>query len=362
MKKKKMNRYSIEDQIERFGLTKEEAELKIFNIKKKISQKYNIYSISDQMKKFNISEEEAIEKIKQIKDVNVFSIEWQIKKFNITKEEAEQKIESIKNKLKESQSKMTDFDFNSMIPSKKEHWIKKGYSEEESIVKSNENIKQATYNCNEFVKDKSRNPLKYTGMYDTSIEYYLKKGYSVDESRELLKKRQTTFTLSKCIENYGEIDGVKKWKERQEKWILSLLNNGNLKNGYSKISIEMFYQIERKFNSEERKNIKCYNLNGEFFIQQKNTYYSYDFKYLNKIIEFNGDVFHGNPSIYVESDICINFKNKPLIARDLWQKDKIKIDLAKSNGFDVLVIWESEYKKNKENTIKRCLEFLNKSL
>ena len=75
MKKKKMNRYSVEDQIERFGLTKEEAELKIINIKKKISQKYNIYSISDQMKKFNISEEEAMVKIKQIKDINVFSVE-----------------------------------------------------------------------------------------------------------------------------------------------------------------------------------------------------------------------------------------------------------------------------------------------
>lgn len=357
-----MNRYSIEDQIERFGLTKEEAELKILNIKKKISQKYNIYSISDQMKKFNISEEEAIVKIKQIKDVNVFSVEWQIKKFNITKEEAEDKIESIKNKLKESQSKMTDFDFNSMIPSKKEHWIKKGYSEEESIIKSKENIKQATYNCNKFVKDKSKNPLKYTGMYDTSIEYYLKKGYSVDESRELLKKRQTTFTISKCIIKYGEVDGLKKWKERQEKWTSSLLNNGNLKIGYSNISQVLFDKICENLKSDEH--IYYGKKNKEISIANSKSKrgFLYDFTdtFNKKIIEFNGDIYHGNPNIYKDSDKPNPFKD--LTCMDLWQKDKIKIDLAKSNGFDVLVIWESEYKKDKENTIKRCLEFLNKSV
>jgi putative intracellular protease/amidase len=30
----------------------------------------------------------------------------------------------------------------------------------------------------------------------------------------------------------------------------------------------------------------------------------------------------------------------------------------KENGFEVLVIWDSEYKDNKEKTLKRCLEFL----
>ena len=28
------------------------------------------------------------------------------------------------------------------------------------------------------------------------------------------------------------------------------------------------------------------------------------------------------------------------------------------NGFQLLTIWESEYKKNKELTIKKCLDFL----
>lgn len=196
-----MNRYSIEDQIERFGLSREDAEEKIKQIKNNI-HKWNIYSIDDQMSKFGLSKEEAEEKIKQIKNVNVFSIEWQINKFGLSKEEAIEKIENIKNKLKESQSKMSEFDFNSMIPSKKEHWVKKGYSEEESNLKSNLNIKTATNNCNSFVEDKKLNPNKYIGIFNTSIDYYLKKGYSVEESKKLLKYANKEGWAHKTENNY----------------------------------------------------------------------------------------------------------------------------------------------------------------
>jgi hypothetical protein len=254
---------------------------------------------------------------------------------------------------------MNEFDFNSMSPSKKEHWIKKVFSEEDSIVKVRENIKRTTYNLNEFSKDKLSNPEKYIGMFNTSIEYYLKKGYSKEESRELLKERQSTFSISKCIKKYGKEEGMEKWKNRQEKWLKSLMVNGNLKNGYSKISNEMFYKIVNRLNIEESDYVKYYNLNGEFFIESDNTYYLYDFKYLNKIIEFNGDVYHGNPTIYKEDDICVNFKDKPLIAKELWKRDRIKTNLAIENGFEILTIWESEYKSNKEITIKKCLDFIN---
>ena len=97
-------------------------------------KRMNIYSVEEQMIRYNITKEEAEEKIRKIKDVNVFSIEWQIKKFNITEEEAKEKIRKIKDKLKDSQSKMSEFDFNSMMPSKKEHWIKKGLSEEMRLL------------------------------------------------------------------------------------------------------------------------------------------------------------------------------------------------------------------------------------
>jgi hypothetical protein len=35
-------------------------------------KKFNIYSIEEQMEKYNLTKEEAIDKINKIKDVNVF--------------------------------------------------------------------------------------------------------------------------------------------------------------------------------------------------------------------------------------------------------------------------------------------------
>ena len=39
--------------------------------------------------------------------------------------------------------------------------------------------------------------------------------------------------------------------------------------------------------------------------------------------------------------------------------NKIKSDVAKENGFELLVIWESEYKKFPEETLEKCIKFLN---
>ena len=44
---------------------------------------------------------------------------------------------------------------------------------------------------------------------------------------------------------------------------------------------------------------------------------------------------------------------------EIWESDKIKLMTAKNNGYDVLVIWDSEYRwGNKEKVIKKCLNFL----
>ena len=75
----------------------------------------------------------------------------------------------------------------------------------------------------------------------------------------------------------------------------------------------------------------------------------------NKLIEFNGDYWHANPLFYGPMSF-IKAKNKK--AKDIWEYDNIKINTAKYQGYDVLVIWENEYKTNKEETINKCIDFL----
>jgi hypothetical protein len=199
---------------------------------------------------------------------------------------------------------------------------------------------------------------------NTTLEYYVNKGYSIEESKDLLKNRQSTFSLEKCISKYGDEEGYKRWMDRQEKWQKNMLENGNVKCGYSKISQELFYNLLKNYDIENSDMSKVYfaTKNKEYFISLKNEgFFIYDFVDLNnkKIIEFNGDLYHANPNIYEENDYPHPYyKNNGPSALETWNKDKLKIDIAKENGFDVLVVWDSEYRKDKNKVIEKCLNFL----
>ena len=115
-----------------------------------------------------------------------------------------------------------DYERNSRRPIRKEYWIKKGYSEEESKLKA---IETKTNNSIKGAK-KSSERLK-DEVYLASPrrkEYWIKKGYSEEESIKKVSERQSTFSLEKCIEKHGLLDGTNKWKIRQEKWQNTLKN------------------------------------------------------------------------------------------------------------------------------------------
>jgi hypothetical protein len=246
----------------------------------------------------------------------------------------------------------------------KEFWIEKGYSEEESILKSKEvmdEIHQKTFD-----KFKS-NPEKYASKYPTKIEYWLERGYSDEEAKVKLKERQTTFSKEVSIEKYGEKEGLRVWLKRQEKW----MNNMNSKTDeekieinrkkligcqYSTISQKLFWDI---FNIIGNNRTKFGELEGEFYLINENKkWFAYDYVDMirRKCIEFNGDFWHCNPDDFNENDIH-RVKNKT--AKEIWEIDRNKIDLIKSKGYDVLVIWDSEYRKDPESTLQKCLNFLN---
>jgi G:T-mismatch repair DNA endonuclease (very short patch repair protein) len=64
----------------------------------------------------------------------------------------------------------------------------------------------------------------------------------------------------------------------------------------------------------------------------------------NLIIECFGDFWHGNPNHYAPLDM-IKFPKSPVMAKTLWEKDKIRLDTYKKMGYDVLVLWETEIKE-----------------
>lgn len=95
------------------------------------------------------------------------------------------------------------------------------------------------------------------------------------------------------------------------------------------------------------------------YYDDNNKYFCFyvDFMYNNKIIEFYGDYFHANPNLY-KSDKIIGSKYKYYSAEEIWKRDFDRINLIKEKGFDILIIWEYDYKKNKEEIINKCIRWI----
>lgn len=193
---------------------------------------------------------------------------------------------------------------------------------------------------------------------NTTIQYWLNKGFSQEESEKKLKDRQTTFTLEKLIKKHGEVEGTKIWQDRQNKWKDKVFNKDrHISKGTSKISESFFDNLIKELKLDES---EILFKNNEKFIGdiELNRVFKYDFtiKSTKKMIEFNGDFWHCNPSKFKPD---YYHKVKKMTAEQLWKFDKHKIDLAKSYGYDVLIIWEDEWLKNPQETINKCKQFLN---
>ena len=115
----------------------------------------------------------------------------------------------------------------------------------------------------------------------------------------------------------------------------------------SQISQKFFKEIDDIFNKKYHTEFGDKNQEHHIYIDGKNYYLDYYVQELNLDIEFQGDVWHGNPEIFEPDDHCIP-TCKSLTAKDLWQKDQERMDKLKSIGITTIVVWESEYKKCKD--------------
>lgn len=202
------------------------------------------------------------------------------------------------------------------------------------------------------------------GISSNNIDYWLNKGYSLEEAKELLKERQTTFTLEKCIIKYGEELGLVKFNERQTKWSAKIeekYKNGEFtrfcKNNWSKVELEFIHCLVDKLKLTTDEYYSA--INGRQFFRYFKTEQitkSYDFVIGKKIIEFNGDYWHCNPSIY-EADYFN--KSIQMKSREKWKHDSSKIKLIEAEGYHVLTIWEKDWVDSPKQTIKKCIEFIN---
>ena len=229
-----------------------------------------------------------------------------------------------------------------------EWWVRQGFTDDEIKILKPKKLKESNNRCK---------------------EHWIKKGFSEEEAIKIISENQRTFSKEICIEKYGEEEGLKVWQERQDKWQNTLKSKSDYEDivikrtisfGYSKSSQKFFNELMQMIENNDK--IYFYSLNKEFlkYDKERKCCYLYDFvdSKNKKCIEYNGDIWHANPQIYNEND-CPNPMNKDITAREIWEQDKIKLNLLKKDGYQVLVVWENDIKNNKNLILKECLDFLN---
>lgn len=245
----------------------------------------------------------------------------------------------------------------------KEYWIKRGSTEEEAIIQSTEVMNDIHKKFSDKRKD---NPEYYKDSYNMNKEFWTKRGFTEEETLIKIKERQTTFSKEICIEKHGEEEGLKVWQERQDKWQKTLddkteeekilINKSKIPKtrsggSVSKVSSELFNLIPNVWYHEYKYGKE------ELYIRGKHGNYFLDFVDMTtkKCIEFNGDYWHCNPEKFNE-----DYKHKMgLSAKEIWDKDDNRFNDIKEEGFQLLVIWELEFTKDREATLNKCIEFLN---
>jgi len=205
----------------------------------------------------------------------------------------------------------------------------------------------------------------------SSRQGYIKK-YG-NQGISICKKDKDHKSLEYNIERYGPVEGNIKYNMQSDyqryrntlDWYIEkhgidigtqeYIKYTTTRSGFSRISQELFEYIDD--NTHE---LRYATKVGEYFISRKSDIiYFYDLVDLTtkKIIEFNGDIFHGNPAIFTENDKPNPWK-KDLTCTKIWEYDNKKIKCAESRGFSVLIVWEKDYKENKQREINKCKKFL----
>lgn len=143
--------------------------------------------------------------------------------------------------------------------------------------------------------------------------------------------------------------GKKRWKNWSSKERIDFLNRTWGSGKYNKIN--GIYSSKYEDAVYNYLNELNFNINRQFCLCTDKFTFFYDFLITNDklIIEVNGDYWHANPEIYKSNDILHFPNNVYKTANDIWEKDKIKKELANFNGYKLIYIWEKELIKIKNS-------------
>lgn len=224
-----------------------------------------------------------------------------------------------------------DFDYyNEMRSSTKKNFCKR-YGNEEGLKKWNSYVERQ--------------------RYTKSLERYIDELGEVDGKKKFdnINKRKK-HNLINYVNKFGEVEGKKKFK----KYLKNIKNNHLYS---SKIANDFFDMI---YNGDAH--VYYSRLNKEFFKysveMKRGFFYDYVDTKRKKCIEFNGDVYHANPNLFQKTEKPLFWLKDFRTSEEIWEQDERKREVIRKHGYDVLVVWEYDFRRNPEEVIKSSKIFL----
>lgn len=193
----------------------------------------------------------------------------------------------------------------------------------------------------------------------TQIKKTVKEKYGVEfisQLPEIKKRMKETYAskqhppriVSEETRQKHSLASKKKWanaeyKERTSNSIRLSKQLSTTNHNSNNTQDPLYKSSKLHMNIREELNLSAYGFLSEQIID----WYVADELHPDKkiIIEINGDFWHANPEKYSENDI-IKAPGEAFVAGDKWKKDMEKYKKYIELGYELIVIWESDYKED----------------
>jgi very-short-patch-repair endonuclease len=218
-------------------------------------------------------------------------------------------------------------------------------------------INHPSYKHSKDSKEQISNSVKKSAYHNLIRGKLFEDIYGAGARKRLSEKMKGFFSKEWFINRYGAEKGLILYLERSqktsEKSFFKIYNKSN-KNNYSKISQKLFWKIYEKLEHEDK--IYFAELNHEYSCGISRHNFDFVNETKKKVIEFYGDKFHANPTVFKKEDLPSPYSSKT--AKEIWEQDKNLRESLKKKGYKVLVVWEKDYRDNTDTITVECINFI----
>lgn len=198
----------------------------------------------------------------------------------------------------------------------------------------------------------TREHLSYTSTI-TNIEKWKNPEYrkkvikAVSKPRSEIGKQNISKGVKESYNKFPELR-IERGELMKKYWKDGTIVKNNYSCNKSKIQSKLFEDVKLLLPKNDVKENEVISYNNKWLFPD------ILIKDLKIVIEYNGDYWHANPKKYKSDD-----KIKSGLAKNIWEKDKKRIKLLNKLGYMVIIVWQLDYKKNKQKILQKIKKQVN---